>query len=373
MKRIFLLCIALILVASTVLSGCGKATSSATYKIGFLSELTGADSVYGQSMRKGAELAVDEINAAGGVNGKQIEVIYEDDQSTPAEALMGFSKLVDTDKVPFIIGPCVSTNLLAYAPVAQQKSIPVISEAATAPALRKYAGTVFGMMPTDEAQGAAVASAATKLGAKKVVLLYINNDYGKGVMAPFVQAFTGNGGTITFQEALEPNKTDYRTELLKVKDQNPQYVVMFNYPVDGANILKEAKELGINAQWIGDSGLQDQDVINLAGEGAEGLIAIQQGQVEGQPAYDTYSKAFSAKYGTPPTLWSHYAYESVKIVADAIKANGYNSDSLKQYFLSIKDRPTPWGNLTVDKDGFALGVYSYYTVKNGQWVYTGNV
>lgn len=341
----------------------------ASYKIGFINHLTGDAAVYGQSMKKGTEVALDEINGAGGINGTKLEVVYEDDRLQAADAQTAFLKLVQTDKVPVIMGSGSSTLTLSLCPKAQESKVVLISSISTAPALKKCGPFFFAVMASDDAQGLEWANIAKSMNITEAAVMFLNNDYGNGVKDIFTAAFQKNGGKILISQGFEVGGTDFRTELAKVKAANPKTVFIVSHVKEGALIFKQAKEMGFKPQWITDTALQTKEVPELAGKDAvEGILALRSGSTE-TPEYKKFVEAFKKKFNEDPSIWSDYAYDTTKLVAAAIAKGGYTAEGIQKALKDVAESYVgPSGPKKFNEFNISQGVYELYTVKDGQWV-----
>jgi len=336
-------------------------------KIGFVNHLTGDAAVYGTSMKKGAEVALAEINNMGGINGKKFEVIFEDDRLNPTDAISAARKLVEVDKVPIVMGSSSSTITLSILPLMQEMGAILMNSVSTAPSLRDYPGTYFGLMPTDEAQGLEWVNFAKDIGEMSAAVMYINNDYGIGVKEAFVKEFQAAGGNLLIAEPHDVGKADFRTELLKVKAKDPKLIFIVSHVKEGSIIFKQARELGMDVQWVGDVALESKEVIDLAGPAAEGLICLRVGSKQ-TPEYERFAAAFRSLHNEDPTIWSDFAYDTMWLAAKAVAEAGTDPQAIRDYLWSVKDYPGASGNKTFDEDGIAAGVYERYVVKDGEFV-----
>lgn len=342
--------------------------------IGFINHLTGDAAVYGQSMKKGTEVALAEINAAGGINGQEVKVLFEDDKLDSSQAIAAANKLIQQDKVTVIMGSGSSSLSLAIAPIINEAGVVQISSISTNPDLAQYKGSFFTAMPSDLTQGAEWAAYAQKAGIKEAAVMYINNDYGLGVKNIFVQNFTAAGGKVLAEEGFPVSGTDFRTEVLKVKQANPPYVFIVSHVKEGALVLKQAHELGLKTQWIGDTALQAAEVPQEAGAAAtEGFLALSVG-FKAHDKYKAFEQAFTALHNEPPTIWADFAYDTTYVVVEAIKAVGNDPQAIKSWIAGVKDLAGATGPINFGDDGFraAEGAFQLYVVKGGNWeVYTG--
>jgi branched-chain amino acid transport system substrate-binding protein len=329
--------------------------------VGFINHLTGDAAVYGQSMKKGVELALDKINA----NGEKIRVIFEDDRLSAADAQTAFLKLVDSDKVPVILGSGSSTVTLSLCPKAEERKVVLISSISTAPALKQCGDYVFSAMATDDAQGPEWAKVAEYLKADEVAVMYINNDYGIGVKDAFLNSYKGK---VLIAQPFELGAKDFRTEILKVKATNPKVVFIVDHVAEGSIVIKQAAELGMKVQWVTDVSMVAQEVIDLAGAAAEGIMGLRAGSTQ-TPQYKEFEEAFRKKFNEPPTIWSDFSYDTMMLVAMAIDKYGCNSEGIKKGLMEVsQDYVGPSGPKAFNEYGISPGVYEWMIVKDGKWV-----
>ncbi len=337
------------------------------YKVGFVNHLTGDMAPYGQSLKKGTELAVDEINAAGGINGHPIEVIYEDDRGQAADAITAFTKLVETDHVPVVLGSASSTKSLAICPKAQEAGVVQISQVSTNPGLKECGDYFFSMMVSDDAQGLEWVNIADYLGADAAAVMYINNDYGNGVKDVFVKAFEAAGKTVLIQQPFEEGGKDFRTEVLKVKQTNPAVVFIVDHTAEGAIVVKQAKELGLEAQFVTDVSMVAKEFIDGAGQPAEGVMGVRAASPSG-PIWEQFKANFEAKFGEAPTIWADFAYDTMMMAAKAIELGGYDATAIKDALPVVGETYVgPSGAKQLDEYGIAIGNFEWVVVKDGDW------
>jgi branched-chain amino acid transport system substrate-binding protein len=337
-------------------------------KIGFVNHLTGDGAVYGQSMQKGTELALDEVNAAWAKKNMKLEVVFEDDRLAAADAQTAFLKLAQSDKVPVVMGSGSSTVTLSICPKAQEAKVVLISSISTAPGLKKCGQYFVGMMATDDAAGVEWANIAKKLSAKEAAVTYINNDYGIGVKDAFVAAFKKAGGKILVEQGHEVGGSDFRAEVLKIKATNPKVVFIVSHVKEGSLILKQAKELGLTAQWIGDTALQTKEVPELAGAGAEGFVALSPGD-KSTAVYKGFAEKFKKKFGSDPTIWADFAYDTTMVVAKALEAGATTGEQVLARIREVaKTYKGPSGPKALNQFNIVAEYYEAYQVKDGKWV-----
>lgn len=329
--------------------------------VGFINHLTGDAAVYGQSMKKGVELALDKINAGG----EKIRVIFEDDRLSAADAQTAFLKLVDSDKVPVILGSGSSTVTLSLCPKAEERKVVLISSISTAPALKQCGDYVFSAMASDDAQGPEWAKVAEYLKADEVAVMYLNNDYGIGVKDAFLSSYKGK---VLIAQPFELGAKDFRTEILKVKATNPKVVFIVDHIAEGSIVIKQAAELGMKVQWVTDVSMVSQEVIDLAGAAAEGIMGLRAGSTQ-TPEYKEFEAAFQKKFNEPPTIWADFSYDTMMLVSMAIDKYGCNSEGIKKGLMEVSQTYVgPSGPKAFNEYGISQGVYEWMVVKDGKWV-----
>jgi branched-chain amino acid transport system substrate-binding protein len=342
-------------------------TKPSVYKVGLVNHLTGDAAAYGQSMKKGTELALDVLNGAGGIGGVPVEVIFEDDRLNAADAQTAFLKLVQSDKVPVVMGSGSSSISLSLCPKAQETKTVQISSISTAPGLKDCGKYFFSAMASDTAQGPEWVKVADYLGAKEAAVVYINNDYGIGVKDTFVSAFEAAGGKVLIAQPIELGSKDFRTEVLKVKAANPKVVFIVDHVAEGSIVLRQAKELGMETQWVTDVSMVAKEVVDLAGASAEGVMGLRAGSTQ-TPEYKAFRDAFLKKFNEEPTIWSDFAYDTMMLVAKAIEKGGYNADAIQKALFDVSNSYVgPSGAKKFDQYGISQGSYEWMTVKDGQW------
>jgi branched-chain amino acid transport system substrate-binding protein len=339
-------------------------------KIGAILPLTGDAAEYGKNGQMGIDLAVEEINDEGGINGKLVEIIYEDSKADPKEGVVAFNKLNDIDQVPIIIGPFASSVTLAVAPVAEEKRVVLLSPVSSAPAITDAGDYIFRNSTTDEYEGPVMANYAMKeLGYTKFATFTINNDYGQGLAKVFADTVTANGGKILIQETFEPSSTDFKTQLLKIKEEEPQALYIIGQK-EVPNILIDMQELDFTSpQIISSVMFEDPDNIEKAPDIAEGVIYSFPSfdPLEGDDVAKDFGAGFEKKYRKTPEIFAALSYDAAKITALAIKKGGYDSDGIKEALYKISDFPGVCGNTTFDENGDVDKPIGVKTVKDAKF------
>ncbi len=342
-----------------------------TVIVGAITPLSGKISVYGEGFQKAMLLALDEVNASGGINGKPMKILFEDNRSTAQGSVAAIQKLITVNKLPVIFGPAASSNFLAVCPIAQNNKTVLIGAESAAAAISKCGSYVFRVFPSDKLQGKGVAELALGLNYKEVVLTYINNDWGVGLAEVFKKNFLKAGGKIIDEFSHDEGKSDYRSEILRIKKSNPRAVVNLTYIKEGATMLRQAYEMGIKVQWLMGSAAKSPKLIELAGKAAEGVIGTYPTFSQDTPQYKAYKAAWEKKYpGQKLPIFGEYNYDMVKLTAKALSiAKGYNGDAIREALMKAsKGYIGVTGDKTFDENGDVNATYGRWTVKNGKIV-----
>lgn len=312
---------AMVLAATASLSAAPK--KAATIKIGGVAPLSGGVAVYGVECKNGIDLAIAEINAAGGINGKQVEFICEDDEGDPAKSVSAYKKLITKDKTRLIIGSLTSGCTLAITSQAQANKVLQIAPAATAPAITDAGNFIFRTCFIDPFQGRVGGKFSYEnLGAKKAAILYdIGNDYSVGLMENFESEFTKQGGTIVAKESYGTGEKDFNAIITKVKAANPDVVYLPDYYATVALIAKQLRAQGVNTPLVGADGW-DGLTENAGDEVLNGYYSNHYAEDSDAPAVKKFVGNFEKKYGKKPNAFAALGYDSMYMLKDAIVAAG---------------------------------------------------
>ena len=336
-----------------------------TIKIGSILPLTGDVAEIGLRAQKAINFALEEINAGGGINGKRLEVIYEDGKCNAKDATDAASKLVNIDKVQIIIGGLCSGETLAAAPITEQNKVVMLSPCSSAQKISEAGDYIFRNYPSDTFQGSFGAEYVyNTLGIREVAILHTIGDWGNGIRDTFKKRFVELGGQIVAEESFEQDSTDMKTQLTKIKATNPKLIYMPAYTQGAALILKQAKELGINVTMLdGDAG-DDPNIINVAGEAAEGFKVT-----VADPGSDEFANRFKQKFGQEPIVCTTYSYDAMHIVAQVLKKSDNNGEAIKNELYKVKNYDGETGSTSFDANGdITTAEYIIKEVKNSTFV-----
>lgn len=340
--------ISFLLASVMALTSCGKKETNEIV-IGGIFPLSGGVAVYGVECKNGIDLAIEEINAAGGVNGKNIVLISEDDEGNPDKTVNAYQKLTSKDGVKLIIGSLTSGCTQAITNRAQAQKVVQIAPAATAPAITDAGDFIFRTCYTDPFQGKVGGKFASEdLGAKTAAILYdTGNDYSVGLTENFEAAFTAAGGTIVLKEAYTTNDKDFNAQLTKIKSANPDVIYLPDYYNVVALISKQLRAQGINVPIIGADGW-DGILGNAGDEVLNGFYSNHYAVDSTSASVQNFVKAFNAKYSKDPNAFAALGYDSVYLLKDAIlKAGSADSVAVKDALSSISGEYVT-GNLSFD-------------------------
>lgn len=340
-------------------------------KIGVITPLTGDGATYGMATKRGLDLAAEEINNKGGIKGKKLKLIYEDDQMKPEMGINAINKLIHFHKVPVIIGAFGSTITLSIAPIAESNKVVLFSASSTADEIKDAGDYIFRNVPPNSLQGRNAAEfAAQKLNAKTATILYMNNDYGITMKKAFEKSFIELGGKILLIENYNQGDKDFRTQLSKKKEKQPDVIFYPGHYQESGLILKQAKELGIKATFIGGDGSYSPELTKIAGEAAENsyytLMAMGYGIADNE--ITKFVKSYKQKYKEAPDVYSAYAYDSLNIIAEAIKKGGYSAEGIKSELYKINGFCGVTGITSFDGFGEANKPFYIYSVRDGKFV-----
>lgn len=352
--------------STALLAGCGgekkdsAAANADKYVIGASFELTGNVANYGKSTLSGLKLAVDQVNKAGGVNGKQLVVVESDNKSEPAESGNSVTKLITQDKVVAVVGPATSGCVFAATPVVTSNKVPLIAPCATAPAITVDNGQVkefiFRACFIDPFQGRVMAEFADKtLGVKNVAILHdASSDYSKGLAEVFEKTLNEKGGKVVAKEAFLSKDIDFKAALTKIKAANPEAIYIPGYYEEVAKIIKQTREIGLNVPLIGCDGWDSPKLVEIAGpEALNNTYFSSAFSVQDQTeSVQKFIADYKAMYQKDPDIFCMQGYNAGLVLADALKRAGDGADGAKlaAAIAATKDLPVASGKLTYDKD-----------------------
>ncbi len=353
------------------LSATAASAAADPIKLGHYGSLTGKDAAFGVATRKGVLLAIEEINAQGGVLGRPLAYLVEDIQSKQGESATAVKKLVSRDKVVAVIGANASANSLEAAPVCQNAKIPMMAISSTNPRVTEVGDYIFRICFIDPFQGAVLAKfAATSLKAKRVALLTaVNSPYSVGLSAVLRQDFTTRGGEIIGEQKYNEGEKDFRAQLTALRPLKPDVIAVTGFYTEAALICRQARSLGIDVPFIGGDGWEAPQLIELGGKAVEGTYYSTYFSAENDaPEVRAFVKKFSARWSNEvPEAVSALGYDAVYLIAAAMKKAGTTEGpKLRDAIAATKNFPGVTGNTTIDEKRNSAKAAVMLTVKNGR-------
>lgn len=298
----------------------GASSSASEIVFGEIGSLTGQEATFGVSTHNGIMLAVKELNAQGGVNGKTIRVVTYDDQGKPTEAAAATTKLIVQDKVHVVLGEVASSRSLAMAPIAQSNSVPMISPSSTNPKVTEGKDYVFRVCFIDPFQGAVMAKFATqelKL-SRFAVLRDVRNDYSVGLSDVFSSSVTSLGGSILVDQSYSAGDIDFKSQLTAIKAANPEAIYVPGYYTDVALIARQARELGITVPMMGGDGWDSEKLFEIGGDALEGnYFSNHYAPEDPNPRIQKFVADYRAAYGGTPDALAALGYDAAMVAAAA--------------------------------------------------------
>lgn len=358
------------------LSACNEGGGD-TIVIGEFASLTGKEANFGTSSHEGTLLAIEEINAAGGVLGKQIELRTEDNLSKAGESANIVNKLIAKDKVVAILGEVASSRSLEAAPICQQNGIPMISPASTNPKVTEVGDYVFRVCFIDPFQGTVMANFAQKtLKATKVaVFTDVKSDYSKGLAKFFKEGFSKTG-TLTAELDYSGGDKDFKAQLTTIKNSNPDAVFVPGYYTDVALIRIQARQLGLNVPFFGGDGWEGADLLTIGKDAVEGdYFSTHYSPEAGSPKGKVFVEAYKKRYnGKVPDAMAALGYDSAMILADAIKAAGSTEGvKIRDALAAVTNYEAVTGTMKLNEKRDAEKAAVILQVKNGAFQYLETV
>ena len=359
------------LAVSACLAG-SAALAADTIKIPVASPFTGPLASFGEGVKNGAMLKAEEINAAGGINGKKVEILLEDELCDPKEAANVATKLANDKDIVIVVGHLCSSASLAAAPIYKEAHLPAISPASTNPNLCKSSPYYFRNVYKDDFQGSFLARYIDEVkGWKKVAIFYETNDYSIGLKNAFVAEAKKRGIKIVGEEAYTSDTTDFTPQLSKFKMMKPDAIFIPGYAPQGTLIVSQAAKLGMKVGFFGADGLDD--AIMLKNKDAEGLFVTTPFLPDAAgPEAQGFIKAYRKKYGTEPNWFAANTYDAVGLAAEAIAKVGMDRDKIRDYLASLNSPEKAYQGVTgatyFDENGDCLKPAFVKVIKNGKWV-----
>ena len=354
--------VAYALLAVVVLSviGCGEEEAKGPFRIGVMESVTGAGETYGTVAVQSKQMAVDEINAAGGIDGRMLEIIVEDSKCNAQDAITAYNKLTDVDGVKIILGTSCSGAMLGAAPLAEKEGVVMFSGLATNPDIAEAGDYIFRTSLSDATVGVDTGNVLWADGIRKLATINESTDYAEGVRRTTTAQFEKLGGQIVAAESYPTDTTDFRTQLSKLMNANPDAVhVASQAEASGGTILKQLRELGYDGPIYADVVPIGTTALEIAGEAATGVKAITPDLDPANAKAQEVLAAFKKKYDYLTLPWFlGSAYDNVYITAECLKQTGddQDADGFRDCLYEITWNGTIGENYSFDDKGEVVGL-----------------
>jgi len=366
MKRILIAS----LVIASLLSACQtQGGSGDKVRIGVFMSTTGTTANFGISSVNGIKMAADEINAAGGINGKQVELLVQDDRSDASEAATIVTKFVTQDQVNAVIGEVASSRSIAAAPIAQNAKIPMLTPSSTNPEVTKKGDFIFRSCFIDPYQGAAIAQFAAKtLGAKSAAIMVDRkNDYSTGLEKVISEVFTRFGGKIVATQSYQEGDQDFNAQLTSLKGSNPEVIFVPGYYNDVGLIAKQARDKGITVPLIGGDGWDSEQLYKIGGTALNGsYFTNHYSPFDTAPNVVKFVNDYKKRYNSTPDALAATAYDAANIMFDAIKrSKSLSGTDIRDALQATNAFPGVTGTVTFNQNRDAVKPIVMIEIKDG--------
>lgn len=374
-KLLFLLGLSLLSLLLVACTGQQEPEEAQVVTIGGILPLTGDGAAYGVPMQKVAMIAVEKVNRDGGINGKELKVLWEDGKCNGKDAASAAQKLININKVQVIFGGFCSSETLGIAPIAEAAKVVVLSTGSSSPDVSTAGDFIFRNYPSDSSQGKILAGIADTMGLKKVAMLTEENDYTVGIEKSFKESYKGE----IVSENFLPTDSDFKTQIVKLKGTNPDAIfVNPQTPAKADLIIKQLQELGVGEiQLFGnDVVMGAADILMQYPEFVEGMIGAEASYEAENADYvamrDAYIKATGEKE-VPYPSYAATTYDGIILLADgfrkgATEKGGMEAGALRDWLYTVKDWAGTSGKLTIDQNGDPMSGHKPKIVKEGKTV-----
>jgi branched-chain amino acid transport system substrate-binding protein len=351
-----------------------------TILLGHIGSMTGNEATFGDSSDKGIQLAIEEVNAAGGVKGRPLALKTYDDQGKPEEASVAATRLIVQDRIAVLLGEVASSRSLAMAPIADAKGVPMITPSSTNPEVTvardgKVRPFVFRVCFIDPFQGTVMAKFASGKGIQRVAVLRdIKNAYSVGLADFFLAKFKELGGAVVDDQSYKAGDPDFKAQLTAIKGKNPQAIYVPGYYTDVALIARQARELGMKQPLMGGDGWDSAKLYEIGGKALDGsFFSNHYSPDDPSPRIQEFVKRFKARFGVVPDSLAAQAYDAGRIAGDAMaRAADLSGPAVRDALAATKDYAGVTGIITIDAQHNAVKPAVVLEIANGaaKWVAT---
>jgi branched-chain amino acid transport system substrate-binding protein len=345
-------------------------TTSNTFRIGEVGSMTGSDATFGISTHRGISIAVDEVNAQGGVQGRRVELISLDDQGKASEAVLATQKLIHQHQVHAILGEVASTLSIAMAPIAQQSKTPMITPSSINSKVTQQGDYIFRVCFVDSFQSKVMAEFALKnLHAKKVAILQdIKSDYSRDSATIFKQLFKKEGGEVILEQSYSAGDIDFKSQLTAIRSTQPDLVLVPGYYTEIGLIARQAKELGLNAPLLGGDAWDSSKLKEIGGKALDGSYFVGHFSQEGAtPEAKQFIQKYQTRFGEIPDSMAALGYDAARILIDSFSRTEqpYSSINLRNSIANTRKYKGVTGSITIDSDRNAIKPAVVFKITQG--------
>jgi branched-chain amino acid transport system substrate-binding protein len=356
----------ILVVFGIALAGCSK-----TVPVGAVVSETGAAASYGGKVKKGLDLAVEEINAAGGLNGKSLELIYRDDATNQDVGRQVTQELIDQVGVGAIIGAVSSSVTLAIAPICEAEKVILLSPTSSTPDITQAGYYIFRTYPSDILEGTAMANFARDLGIERMAIFAVDNEFGAGLKDVFAGEFESRFRKIVKNVSfVEGEAAGLSAEFEALKEEKPDGIYIVAYVEDVAAIVQQARDAELDAIILTTSSVSDGDLVDLVGTAAENIVFPRASTFEfdsEKPEVRQFVAAYRKKYGEDPDDFAAHGYDAVKVLLEGMqKGKSTHPDNIKVGLLAVSDYDGPSGRVAFDEHGDIIQYPRLFVIRQGR-------
>ena len=348
-----------------------QAATAEPVMIGVSGPLTGQNAQYGSQWKKGFDLALEEVNARGGVKGRPLQYVFEDSQADPRQTVAIAQKFVSDPKIVVEVGDFSSTASMAASPIYQRAGLVQFGFTNSHPNFTKGGDFIWSNSVSQADEQPRLAKYAADLGFKRLAVLYLNTDWGRQSQKIFSEAARSDGLDVVASEGYQPDEKDFRSTLVRVRDAKPDAVVLISYYADGALITRQIRTVGLTTPIVASGSIYSPKFIELAGDAANGVFTESNFfPGDNRPEVQAFVTKFRAKYNEEPDDFNAVAYDTIILLAAVMNQYGFDRTAIRDGLAHIKDVPSViYGKATFDTETrrVAGARAVYLVVKDGQY------
>ncbi len=363
------------LILTFLMVGCSSSDkNTGSILLGVSGPLTGPMALYGVQWKKGFDLALEEINSAGGVNGSKLAYVFEDSQSDPKQSVIIAQKFVADPRIIVELGDFSSSASMAASQIYQRGGLVQFGFTNSHPDFTLAGGdyTWSNSVTQSQASSALADFVINRVGLKKIAVFYLNNDWGKSSNDLFAERIKTLGAEIVSTQAYLPDDKDFRSALTSTRDANPDGVILFSYQADGALIANQMQDVGLKTPIVASASLQSPDFLKLGGKAVEGVLVLGEFSTEDtRPEVQNFVTKYRAKYNEDPDFFAVHAYDTIILIAKAIELGGPTRQGVHDALPRLKDVPSVTnGKVTFDVTTRRVQtpIFSELIVKDGKFI-----